>query len=198
MAGLDAETFRKVLRLEVSREFDDKAVGGGMDRFLEHWADDLPTLWGGKPPNGSYARLSKAKRKAWVEGWLDRLNVEADIRPAVGATGRSPLQDTAAPTAPKNPQPPYRDAVAGPSPQTSTPKATVGLGLDSPVSRLRGVDVKLSAKLKRIGASTIRDLLFLMPRRHNDFATTAKISELIPGVEQTVIATVWEARETSS
>ena len=55
MAGLDAETFRKVLQLEVSRKFDDKAVGGGMDRFLEHWADDLPTLWGGKPPNGSYA-----------------------------------------------------------------------------------------------------------------------------------------------
>ena len=71
----------------------------------------------------------------------------------------------------------------------------MGLGLT--VSRLRGVDVKLSAKLKRIGVSTIRDLLFLMPRRHNDFATTAKISELVPGVEQTVIATVWEARETS-
>ena len=61
-----------------------------MDRFLEHWADDLPALWGDKPPNGSYARLSKAKRKAWVEGWLDRLNGAADIRPAVEATGRSP------------------------------------------------------------------------------------------------------------
>ena len=183
MVGLDAETFRKVLQLEVSRKFDDKAVGGGMDRFLEHWADDLPALWRGTPPNGSYARLSKAKRKAWVEGWLDRLIAD------------SPSPEV--PKAPANPQPPNRDVADESSPQTSTPKAAAGLGLDSPVSRLRGVDVKLSAKLKRIGPSTIRDLLFLMPRRHNDFATTAKISELVPGVDQTVIATVWEARETS-
>ncbi len=193
MAGLDAETFRKILRLEVSRKFADEAVGGGMDRFLQHWAEDLPALWGGKPPNGSYDRLSKAKRKAWVEGWLERLERAADIRSAVGATGRSPLQDRGGPTTPKK----HPHAVAEPRTEPSTRPVPSGLGLDSPVSRLRGVDVKLSAKLKRIGISTIRDLLFLMPRRHNDFATTAKISELVPGVEQTVIATVWEARETS-
>ena len=183
MAGLDAETFRKILLLEVSRSFDDKAVGGGMDLFLQHWADDLPSLWGEKPPNGSYARLSKAKRKAWVEGWLAKLN------------GAAP--EPKAPKTSTTPQPPYREADAEPAPLRSDVMGAVGLGLDSPASRLRGVDVKLSAKLKRIGVSTIRDLLFLMPRRHNDFATTAKISELVPGVEQTVIATVWEARETS-
>ena len=124
MAGLDAETFRKILLLEVSRSFDDKAVGGGMDLFLQHWADDLPSLWGEKPPNGSYARLSKAKRKAWVEGWLARLN------------GAAP--EPKAPKTSTTPQPPYREAGVEPAPLRSDVIGAVGLGLDSPASRLRG------------------------------------------------------------
>ena len=70
-----------------------------------------------------------------------------------------------------------------------------GLTVDAPVDRLRGVDTKLSAKLKRLDVTTVRDLLYLFPRRHLDFANITKISQLIPGLECTVIGTVWEAHQ---
>ncbi|MCE2464180.1 MAG: ATP-dependent DNA helicase RecG, partial [Dehalococcoidia bacterium] len=70
-----------------------------------------------------------------------------------------------------------------------------GVSLDSPVDRLRGVDAKLSGKLLKLDVATIRDLLYLLPRRHNDFSNFASISELVVGEEQTIVATVWEARE---
>ena len=147
MAGLDTEAFRKILMLEESRGYGDDAVVGGLDRFLQRWADDLSAVWGEKPVDESYASLPKTERKVWVEGWLGRLN-----------------GGTAEPKAPKKPQPAMKKAKTEPA-APPPPKAAVGLGLDSPASRLRGVDVKLSAKLKRIGVSTIKDLLFLMPRR---------------------------------
>jgi len=53
----------------------------------------------------------------------------------------------------------------------------------------------LSARLKRLDVETVRDLLYLFPRRHEDYSTAVKIADLTPGEECTVVATVWEARE---
>ena len=44
--------------------------------------------------------------------------------------------------------------------------------------------------------SDIRDLLYLFPRRHNDFGSLRKVSSLEVDTEQTVMVNVWEARET--
>ena len=63
------------------------------------------------------------------------------------------------------------------------------------MDRLRGVDVKLSAKLQRLGVATVRDLLYLFPRRHRDYSQAARIADLSPGMDCTVIGTVWEARQ---
>ncbi|MCI0846297.1 MAG: ATP-dependent DNA helicase RecG, partial [Chloroflexi bacterium] len=79
-----------------------------------------------------------------------------------------------------------------------TPEAPPGgLTVDDPIDRLRGVDIKLSAKFKRLDVTTVRDLLYLFPRRHLEYANIVKISQLVPGLECTVIGTVWEARQVS-
>jgi ATP-dependent DNA helicase RecG len=67
--------------------------------------------------------------------------------------------------------------------------------VEAPVDRLRGVDVKLSAKLQRLGVTTVRDLLYLFPRRHQDYSQTTRIADLSPGMDCTVTGTVWEARQ---
>jgi ATP-dependent DNA helicase RecG len=53
-----------------------------------------------------------------------------------------------------------------------------------------------AAKFARLGAETIRDLLYLFPHRHNDFGRIRKIGELEVGQEQTTIVTVWTAEAT--
>ena len=105
---------------------------------------------------------------------------------------RSKIQGTKTKPAPSN-----QDAIAkgdGPRKGKETP---AGLSLDAPVSRLRGVDAKLSAKMARLDVHSIRDLLYLFPRRHQDYSQYTKVSELIPGQECTVIANVWEVQEVS-
>jgi ATP-dependent DNA helicase RecG len=66
----------------------------------------------------------------------------------------------------------------------------VGPG-DAPVTRLPGVGPVLAEKLARLGVRTIHDLLYLLPRRHDDFSHLRTIDRLSYGEEVTVIGTVW-------
>jgi ATP-dependent DNA helicase RecG len=63
------------------------------------------------------------------------------------------------------------------------------------VERLRGLNVKLATRFHRLGVTTLRDLLYLIPRRHQDYSQIAKVAQIRPGQECTVIARVWEARQ---
>ena len=60
---------------------------------------------------------------------------------------------------------------------------------------LKGVKGATAGKFEKLGVTTVRDLLYYFPRRHNDFASLRPISELTPGEEQTVRAQVWSAEE---
>ena len=206
---LRTDAFRKILELEESKGFKDTAVIGGLDRFLQIHASSL-TLEPEVPEVSEllgtpYASLTPPQRKDWVSRWLGRLEggVQPEVRPEAAS------EDIAAPytTSTFGPQRQQTGALPSeaadvklsPEIGVTTPRRLTALGgvtLDSPVDRLRGVDTKFSAKLRRLEVSTIRDLLYLLPRRHNDFSQVAKISELVPGEDRTIVATVWEARET--
>ena len=57
------------------------------------------------------------------------------------------------------------------------------------------MDAKSSARLERLGVASVRDLLYLFPRRHEDYSKTTPIADVVPGEECTVVGSVWEARE---
>ena len=179
------ESFRKILSLEQDRGYDNTAVMGGLDRFLERLASnaDLAGADVGEMLAVSYHGMNSTERRQWIGRWLGRLDGLIIV-----------VSSSEQVTPPDKPAAPARKAASGRLP-TSAP--VPGLSVDSLVDRLKGVDTKISARLKRLGVSTIRDLLYLFPRRHNDFTKVSKVSELEPGEEQTIVATVWEARETS-
>jgi ATP-dependent DNA helicase RecG len=172
------DPFSKILDLEEAHSFDNKAVVGGLDRFIERWADPM-AAFAGDPRSAhdlvqaSYGEMSPAERGQWVSRWRALM---AGNRNSIGAATESRL--------PSKPTIQYRSPPAG-------------LTVDAPVDRLRGVDIKLTARLKRLGVSTVRDLLYLFPRRHQDYSKVSKIAELEPGQEHTVIGQLWEAREVS-
>ncbi|MGH2591960.1 MAG: ATP-dependent DNA helicase RecG [Anaerolineae bacterium] len=65
--------------------------------------------------------------------------------------------------------------------------------LESPVTAIPGVGPANAEKFDRLGVKTIRDLLFLLPRRYDDFSALKPINRLEYGEEVTVIGSVWEA-----
>jgi len=185
-----AGAFQNILDIEESHGFDNKAVMGGLDKFLARWSEDMATQAAGnegfllKEP---YDSMSAAVRADWTAQWREALggppNPNKPPKPAPAAQKKKPAaKKVSAEKKPTEKKPAYK-----------TPPAEVTV--DAPVDRLRGVDTKLTARLKRLDVGTIRDLLYLFPRRHEDYSTAVKISELSPGEECTVVATVWEARE---
>ena len=208
--------FRKMLELEGARGYNDTAVIGGLDRFLERRRPDLIATSG--HPNFaellmvSYASMSPSQRREWVGNLLAVLEDStpkdsstkgadheaeqpAPLYPVAPVQGSDTARTSDNGDSGAAPSADYGQPIRPHAPSASRASMPLGASLESPVDRLRGVDTKLSARLRRLGVSTIRDILYLLPRRHNDFSQVARISELVPGQDQTIVATVWEARE---
>ncbi len=206
-----AETLGKILALEHQRGYNNRAVQGGLDRFREFWQAEMAARADEASDAAflllqSYAEMTGEQRAAWVRQWLALIEGDA---PEAAA---SPFPSTSQPGPPALPvrsvPPSVRPAspsvlpepVEGGSYRTSSrPRPAFGVppegrSVDDPVGQLRGVDAKTSARLERLDVATVRDLLYLFPRRHEDYSSVVTVSEIVPGQECTLIATVWESR----
>jgi len=185
---IDVEPLRTILRMECQRNYANTTVLGGLDKYLSKWARETrdkinsPELLGYfnklQVAESSYAEWDVDKRKAWIEDVLDWL------ARAEKAVGKAPA---------KKSQP--RSKVASRSSVSSAAHSLKGeKGLDSPVTIVKGVAASSASRLAKLEVHTIRDLLYFFPRRHLDYSQRKPIAELEVGEEQTVLATVWEAR----
>ena len=187
------ELFRKILELEKLRDYNNSAVSGGVDRFLQHWSEAITGYLESSSQalalvQVNYAQMTPEERENWASQAQRRLYIPAFSEeprdpptppPAAAPASQGPSTPPAASRPPRKPRP------GSPPP---------GLDLDAPVDRLRGVSSRLSARLQRLGVSTVRDLLYLFPRRHQDYSRTVKIAEAGPDQECTVVGHVWESR----
>lgn len=176
------DALAKILVQERDTGWQDTAVMGGLDEFLKLWAGELNTTLGDPP---SYSDLSPEDRVKWAAVAMKKI-------------GGGPV--TGAPTSAGQSAAPAKHAADPPSkkkaPSPRRPKATAKLTLDDDIMALRSVTKRNEARLRRLGMETVRDLIFHFPHRHNDFASLRKVADIVPGEEQTVSVTVWEATQT--
>jgi ATP-dependent DNA helicase RecG len=186
---MNAESLRKILNLERQRGYADAAVFGGLDKFLRRWSGQAaasvasPVLLRRfrKLFDAAYASMNSEQRRRWVQDVLAFLD---EIEQKDGAAA-----------------PPVKSKASSP-PKKLTPKAkkppviTPVSDLDAPVTVVKGISTILAAKFGKLGVKTVRDLLYFFPHRHLDYSKLKFISQLAEGEEQTIIANVWEAKET--
>ena len=200
------EALRKILQLEAARDFDNTAVLGGLDRFVEHWAESITGFLANTEGvrsllQASYSQFSPKERADWVDSWNLLLDAvaepasESPVRESKKAEPIFPAENESARMAAAAKVPARKTEASLPSIGFRAPPT--GLTIDTPVDRLRGVDTKLSARFKRLDVTTIHDLLYLFPRRHQDYSRLARIAEVEPGLECTVIGHLWESRVVS-
>jgi len=185
--ALNIEPLRKVLELEREKGYADKAVIGGLDKFLRRWAAQaLESIT--SPPlmadfrrlrldDPRYALLNQQQRQKWIADIFTFLESKKIEKPEV----KPPL--------PKSVTPPRKRVIA------AVPEIS-GQSLDQPVTALKGVSTAMAVKFKKLGVQTIRDLLYFFPHRHLDYSQTRHIAELTGGEEQTITANVWQAQVT--
>lgn len=185
---IEVEPLRTILKLECQRNYANTAVIGGLDKFLLKWARETkdkinsPKLLASfnqlQLADSNYAAWDIDNRKAWVKDALDWL-ARAEEAAVAKAIKKSQIRSVTA---------------SRPSTDSRTPISMVDVGLDSPVTVVKGIAASSASKLAKLGVKTIRDLLYFFPRRHIDYSQRRPIAELEFDKEQTVLATVWEAR----
>jgi ATP-dependent DNA helicase RecG len=210
--------FKNILRLEEHKGFTDAAVQGGLEAFARRWAEQIggqerearPIAQAIIAALGGYATTDPSTRSVAVRQANELLSLfERGVRDLPGANGKSANGngyiasaiegftgfDDTDPRA-KAPVSSFRSGIA-PAP-LETPVVQVGRGarrnadLDSPVTVLRGVQDATARLLKRLGVYTVRDALLFFPFRYDDFSDLKPIAELVPEVNQTIVATIWE------
>ena len=182
---MDLSTLHKILELEVEKGYRDVAVVGGLDRYLERLSGELPQ----KLLPVSYASLDAGQRGEWVDSvfrWMDgsgRVSEADSTNKASVGTGEE-----------------IKSSVEARSRRETSAKTEIDLDvydkLDSPITVVKGVSDRLLPKFRRLGVVTVRDMLYFFPRRHLDYSNRKSIAELKVGEEQTVVATLWQAKET--
>jgi ATP-dependent DNA helicase RecG len=176
----NTSSFITILNLETRNGYSNRAVIGGLDRFIERWVAEnqrsgpaqLKQLLSSSP---CYAEKTLPERKQWVEDVLDVLS---------GKKKEGPPRQSPAVKLKQN-------AVQGAKAQTPA-----GTPLDAPVTSLKGVGENMAKRLSKLGVDTIRDIIYFFPRRFMDFSQKSSVATLVTGKEQTVFVNVWEARQT--
>ncbi len=206
-----ATRLRRVLEHELRSGTRNRAVIGGLERHCPAWLAELvasvhePALaQEGREVGaelGNYAALTAAERQAALRRALAFLaRLESCPQPTSGlATRQVPSPAPAArraaqggATTPAAAERPQAQARATPAARADTNQrtATKAAILDAPVSHLPGIRGPSAAKLRNLGVETVRDLLYLVPRRYSEIR---RIKDLVPGETQTVIGSVWRA-----
>ncbi len=160
---------RNVLELERKLEFTDRAVMGGLDKFIELSAQSMPWIRDVEPLGGTnYAALQPGQRRRWASSVMVRL--KADSTPQ------------------ESPQAPDVKSAARKPAKPSSPK--VKYTLDTPLEDLIFIHKATRPKLARLNVNTLRDMLRLFPNRHVDYSLVTKISEVLYGEQMTVAGRV--------
>jgi ATP-dependent DNA helicase RecG len=204
------QKLQKFFKLESERGYDDRAVVGGLERIIDTWesdarAEDLPEdlIQAVIARLRDYSRLSSSSRQEALQGLWQRIQrAMGDEQPVQPEPERyestqitpeettpteadqiSPLPEPA-PTASESDEHRSKEDSAKSKPEE--PPAA----LNSPVTVLHGVGVRHGETLKRLGMTTLGDMLYYFPRRYDDYSQLKPIKRLNYGDEVTVIGTI--------
>jgi len=188
----DIDTLRAILELERKGDCVDKAVFGGLDKYLQRQARRIRqglilTLNEAKRKelapqflanfdelnlaNYDYASHSIDERKIWLASILDWIDKLEKAKQGDGTP---------------------RNRVRGALSVTRTRFS--GGRLDSPITIIKDITPRVATRFAKLDVNTIENLLYFFPRRYVDYSQRKTISQLEEGKEQTIIASIWQAK----
>jgi len=215
------DLLRRILEHERNRGFDNRAVVGGLDGFLQGWLtrwSSLDRASAGRlvAPLERYADRAASDRRQAVEAVLrsiDQFRVDEPAESAAGPPESSTgLPSTAPPdverakdrrlprAGPAIKNQATREGVSGSggakhaSPLPVSPAGQPDDPLNAPVTSLRGVGSANAERLAKLGLHTIHDVLRHFPRYHLDYRRAKLIRDLSFEGYETILASVWKVK----
>ncbi|MGD2207236.1 MAG: ATP-dependent DNA helicase RecG [Anaerolineae bacterium] len=187
------EKLNKILKLEQSQGYHDHSVIGGLANFAKIWRDEALA---------ETSDESEIKRIHEIADLLaDYEGIELEQRTQIVDKILNWPEQHDEPAArrmppPHKPTPSRRPPRTTPTPSrpAEKPPERPSLGLDAEVSSLPGISTTYTKRLKRLGISTVGDMLYHFPHRFDDYSALKPIDRLEYGEETTIVGTVWETR----
>ena len=187
------DAFGKILALEEHKGFADNAVSGGIRRFVERWETELRECLENHPDrvatliSAPYRDLPPDARREWVSAWRQVLDgsVESPRADPDAQSTRHEVEPSETDVPPEThlfapgdafPQVPMRRRPYVPPKLVASPGNP-----DEPVSAVRRMDGRTVQRLESLGAGTVRDLLYMLPRRYDDRADVTGIADVYAG-----------------
>ncbi|MCS7207133.1 MAG: ATP-dependent DNA helicase RecG [Dehalococcoidia bacterium] len=194
------DALRGILTLEARQGFADRAVAGGLDRFLDSWRreaqGDEAAVLQRLDRLGLFARpyraLAPPERRALAQRVWEGMGWGPFPQDTPPHTPASLSPSLAAPSPPARMTPSSDSWPPFLGQERPMPK---DLSLTSPVRVVAGVGPVIAASLEQAGLSSVRDLLHFFPRKHIPvFAIADLVPEHTAGQEVGIVGTLWEVR----
>ncbi|HAE85473.1 MAG TPA: DNA helicase RecG [Anaerolineaceae bacterium] len=192
-----AEKYAKIFKLEAKLGYTNRAVFGGMQKLAVNLLSDAREA---ALPEAQIIEVSAKLKDYEALNAEERRQSLIEVGKVLGISSIEklpavePNQETRSPAEPKIDEQPQKTTRPQPSKRRSVGSnrshAASTVGLDAPVSVIRGIGEKQAVNLERLGVRTIRDLLYLFPRRYEDYSQLKPINQLHYGEEVTIIAKV--------
>jgi len=200
------DKLRKPLPIECKLGFENTAVIGGLDAYMQsnlrRALDGIAT--GEVPPSAEfrlqrldhiwnqYATADLTLRQQMIDSSEKLLaGLSADNREemahSVSHRAANGYQDLLPPTAEPEPELPTDEATTN---KPQNPKPQSNCSLETELTYLKGVGPKRAEALKKLGLSTVYDLLYYFPARYEDRRTVKPIAQLEIGAKESLCATV--------
>lgn len=196
------DKLRRILVLEREQSCRDRAVIGGLERFLRFWqkeareqedqvsselsVDEILARLAG------YADLTVEQRRPLVEELVAALTrVRTISEPAAPEPEASPAPTAPVDRAEDDERPPVAPAAQPPAaPAAQRPAPGQVLDLNAPVTTLKGIGAAGERRLAPLGIATVRDLIYHFPRRYDDYGRLTRINQLELGQVVTIAGVV--------
>lgn len=183
------DKIRKILSLEVQNKFANRAIIGGLEKFL-------PAL----RPELSSEEVPETLRSLIQETFSNYSNATPEQREKMVTQILSLLPDNTIsplPPFPSNTNVTSRSVTSSPSSKDRNsfqsqlqPNKRPNPGLSAPLNLLNKIGSSRTSDFKTLGVNTIGDLLYFFPRRYDDYSTLKTINRLEYGDSLTIIAMV--------
>ena len=198
--------------MEAQQGYQDKAVVGGIRQFAVYWVgqardeavDEADRAFVEQVAESliAYGRLPGTEARAGaIESLMTNLQRR---RTRLGLDDPTPRKSEPKPP-PARHKPAASPAVTRmaqdiikevPQPKTEPelPVEPDPEGLAQPVTVVNKVGPKIAEKLQKLGVETVYDLLYLFPRRYDDYTLMKPINKLQYGEQVTIIGTIWQIK----
>ncbi len=194
------EKLNRIFKLEAELGYSNKAVVGGLDKFLPSWVNEAQTdhlkdelIQAVVLRINQYRLLDKEERSHLLEEILQILQ-DADRATPVPDSPKTYRQK---PAAEPRAAPPARAAEAPPQARPAAIDSDKTPGLRAPLTVLNGIGPRNAQSLETLGLKTLEDLLYYFPRRYEDFTQLKPINRIEYGEELTIIGTIQSAASRS-